>query len=186
MVHWSCHLPTGDNTGTSCLSRGRVWTPQSGRRERHGSVRATTHRRMFQERQVCGHKGWSPSACLARSNSEFSFRKLRPQSPSSRFTQLHWPLYKFTVRLYSNPVFFIFYLGISFCDRSHLSFLSPTCLESSDVPGGSLTFKFHTSACDWDDDVYMGIVRKLEDVVNFGKSISEYAFSLQLLSMLTS
>lgn len=36
---------------------------------------------------------------------------------------------------------------------------------SSDLLEGSLTFKFHTSASDWDDNVYMGIVRKLVNAV---------------------
>jgi Ulp1 family protease len=40
-------------------------------------------------------------------------------------------------------------------------------------PDGLLTFKFDTSASDWDNDVYMGVVKKLADAlsVNDGKSI---------------
>ena len=77
--------------------------------------------------------------------------------------------------------FFVFL----FRARFHL-ILIPTCLGSDDILGGFLTFKFHTSASDWDDNVYLGIVRKLGEVMKKGKSILEYAPSLQLLPMLTS
>ena len=64
----------------------------------------------------------------------------------------------------------------------------PTYSGSSDLLEGFLTFKFHTSASDWDDNAYMGIVRKLVDAVNVqnGKSILKCAPSLQLPPMLTS
>jgi hypothetical protein len=76
---------------------------------------------------------------------------------------------------------------ISFSGRFHLIPI-PTCLGSSDLLEGFLTFKFHTSASDWGDNVYMGIVRKLVDalVVRSGKSILRYTPSLQLPPMLTS
>ena len=50
----------------------------------------------------------------------------------------------------------------------------PTCLGSS-CPKGLLTFKFDTSAREWDGDVYMGIVQKLVDAISLkgGKSILE-------------
>lgn len=120
--------------------------------------------------------------CLARSDSESFFRKLRPQSHSSRFIQLQWLLYKVTPRSSSNLVC----LYISFTGRFYLNPI-PTCLGSHDLEG-FLTFKFHESASDWDDKVYMRIVQKLLEavVVKNGKSFLECAPSLQLPPMLTS
>jgi len=87
------------------------------------------------------------------------------------------------MRSNSNPVCFLYF----FSGRFQLIPI-PTYSGSSDLLEGFLTFKFHTSASDWDDNVYMGIVRKLVDAVNVqnGKSILKYALSLQLPPMLTS
>jgi hypothetical protein len=56
----------------------------------------------------------------------------------------------------------------------------PTYLGSS-CPKGLLTFKFDTSAREWDGDVYMGIVQNLVDAVvpKDGKSILECVPPLQ-------
>lgn len=120
--------------------------------------------------------------CLARLNSESFFRKLRPQSRSSRFIRLQWLLYKVTPRSNSNLVC----LYVSFTGRFYLIPI-PTCSGSHDLEG-FLTFKFHESANDQDDNVYMGIVQKLLDVVTVknGKFFLECAPSPQLSPMLTS
>ena len=73
---------------------------------------------------------------------------------------------------------FLFWLAL-------IPLLTLTCSGSSD-PEGLLTFKFDTSASDWDNGVYMGVVRKLVDSVVFkdGKSILECVPSLKSLPML--
>ncbi len=64
---------------------------------------------------------------------------------------------------------------------------TPTRLGDSDLEG-FLTFKFDTSASDWDDNVYMGVVGKLVDAIKAkdGKSILKCVPSLQFSPMLTS
>ena len=96
---------------------------------------------------------------------------------------MYWLLYIVTLRSSSNPVYFF---CISFSGRFHLIPI-PTCLGSSDLNKGFLTFKFHKSASDWDENVYMGIVRKLVDavIVKDGKSILECVPFLQLPHRLT-
>ena len=79
------------------------------------------------------------------------------------------------------------FFAFHFLVDSHLIPI-PTCLGSSDLDKGFLTFKFHKSASDWDENVYMGIVRKLVDavIVKDGKSILECVpFFLQLPHRLT-
>lgn len=50
----------------------------------------------------------------------------------------------------------------------------------SDGPEGLLTFKFDTTASDWDDGVYMALVRRLVDALSpeVRKSILECVSSL--------
>jgi hypothetical protein len=80
------------------------------------------------------------------------------------------------LRSHSNPVCDLFILSGSFELIS-----TPTRVGSTD-PDGLLTFKFDASASDWDNSVYMEIVKKLVDALNVkdGKSILEcVAHSLQ-------